>query len=146
MKEDSPESKNWENPPPEEIKRILDNSGTVAVVGLSSKPDRASNEVARYLQEQGFEIIPVNPREAEVLGVKAFPDIASIGKGVDIVDVFRRAEDTPPIVREAVENGARCIWLQKGIISQESYDVAREAGIPIIMNACMLVEHKRSRE
>jgi predicted CoA-binding protein len=142
---DAPESTAWKNPTREEIKQLLDNSKTVAVVGLSSKKERASNEVASYLKGQGFNIIPVNPREDEVLGEKSYPDVSSIGQAVDVVDIFRRAEDTPPIVEEAIKSGAKCIWLQKGIISQESYDLARKAGVPIVMNACMLEEHKRSR-
>ena len=146
MKDNSSESTGWENPSREEIKCLLDKFKTVAVVGLSSKAERASNEVARYLQENGFDIIPINPRETEVLGQKAYPDLASIGKAVDIVDIFRRGEDTPPIVREAIETGAKCVWLQKGVVSQESYDLAKEAGMPIVMNACMLEEHKRSRD
>lgn len=140
---DSDEMTGWENPGSSEIKSILDNSKTIAVVGLSSKPDRASNEVARYLQKQGYEIIPVNPRETEILGQKAYPDLTSIGRKVDIVDVFRKAQDTPPIVEEAIKCGAGCVWLQLGIISKESYDLATKAGVPIVMNACMLVEHKR---
>jgi predicted CoA-binding protein len=145
MIDKSPVSSGWENPSPEEIKQIIDSSRTIAVVGLSSKPDRASYGVARYLQAQGYEIIPVNPRETEILGQKSYPNLAAIGRPVDIVDVFRRSEDTPPIVKEAIECGARHIWLQEGIFSQESYDLARSAGIPIVMNLCLLKEHQRSR-
>ena len=141
----SPHRDGWENPSPEEIKDIIENSRTIAVVGLSSKADRASNRVARYLMEQGYEIIPVNPREEEIFGLKCYPDLTSIGRSVDIVDIFRKGEDTPPIVREAIDIGARHIWLQLGIYSQESYDLARAAGIPIVMNACLLVEHGKLR-
>jgi predicted CoA-binding protein len=145
MIDKSPVSSGWKNPPPEEIKQIIDSSRTIAVVGLSSKPDRASNGVARYLQSQGYEIIPVNPRETDVLGQKSYPDLAAIGRPVDIVDIFRRSEETPPIVKEAIAIGARYIWLQEGIFSQEAYDLARAAGIPIVMNLCLLKEHQRSR-
>jgi len=85
----------------------------------------------------------VNPRETEILGEKAYPDLTSVGREVDIVDVFRKAEDTPPIVEEAIRCGARCIWLQLGITSQKSFDLASKAGIPIVMDACLLREHKR---
>jgi len=145
MENRPPDTAGWENPPPEDIKNIIDSSRTIAVVGLSSKADRASNRVARYLLEQGYEIIPVNPREDEVLGLKSYPDLAAIGRPVDIVDIFRKSEDTPPIVKEAIDCGARVIWLQLGIYSKESFDLARAAGIPIVMNACLLVEHGKSR-
>lgn len=145
MENKSPDAAGWENPPPEDIKNIIGSSRIIAVVGLSSKPDRASNQVARYLMEQGYEIIPVNPREEEILGRKSYPDLSSIGRPVDIVDIFRKSEDTPSIVKEAIECGARYIWLQLGIISQESYDLARAARIPIVMDACLLVEHGRLR-
>jgi len=143
MPESSSGTETWKNPAPEEIARMLKEAATVAVVGLSAKIDRASHRVAAYLQSRGYEIIPVNPNESEILGEKSYPDLASIGKKIDIVDVFRRSEDTPPIVRDAIAIGAGAIWLQEGIISQESYDLAREAGIPIVMNLCMLKERAR---
>jgi predicted CoA-binding protein len=143
MMNQSSDTANWTNPQPAELKQIIGSSKTIAIVGLSSKEARPSNRVGRYLKDQGFEIIPVNPMESDVLGEKSYPDIASIGKSVDIVDVFRRGEDTPPIVEEAIRCGAKCIWLQEGVVSKESYDLATEAGIPIVMDACLLVEHKR---
>lgn len=137
------ESKNsWENPDPDVIEKIIRDVKTIAIVGLSSKPDRASNGVARYLIEQGFEIIPVNPVEDEILGLKSYPDLKSIGQKVDMVDVFRKGEATPPIVEEAISIGARYIWLQEGVTSQQSYDLAEKAGIPIVMDRCILKEHK----
>lgn len=145
MKNKSPDEAGWENPPREDIRHIIGNSRTIAVVGLSSKADRASNRVARYLVGQGYEVIPVNPREDEILGRKSYPDLTSIGRPVDIVDIFRKGEDTPPIVREAIACGTRSIWLQLGIVSKESYKLARSAGIPIVMDACLLVEHEKLR-
>jgi len=138
-------SASWENPRPSEIREIIENSKVIAIVGLSSKKERASHRVGAYLQKQGFEIIPVNPREEEVLGRKAFPDLKSIDKKIDIVDVFRKGEDTPPIVQEAIDIGAGCIWLQLGIVSQDSYNLARSADVPIVMDKCMLQEHKKMR-
>ena len=133
----------WKNPEPAEIEKILRESKTVAVVGLSSKTERASNGVGRYLMMQGFDVIPVNPGETEILGKKSYPDLISIGRPVDVVDVFRKGEATPPIVKEAIKIGARCIWLQEGVVSQESYDIAAAAEVPIVMNKCMLKEHQR---
>ncbi len=145
MADTSSERNTWQNPSPEDIAKLLEEAATVAVVGLSAKTDRASHRVAKYLKSRGYEIIPVNPRETEILGEKSYPDLASIGKKIDIVDVFRKSEDTPPIVKEAIAVGAGAIWLQEGIISQKSYDMAREAGIPIVMDRCMYKEHKKLR-
>lgn len=132
----------WKNPDPDVIEKIIRDVKTIAIVGLSSKSERASNGVARYLIEQGFEIIPVNPVEDEILGLKSYPDLKSIGQKVDMVDVFRKGEATPPIVEEAISIGARYIWLQEGVISLDSYDLAEKAGIPIVMDRCILKEHK----
>lgn len=143
MSETSAGSTTWKNPPPEEIARLLKEAATIAVVGLSANTAKASHGVAKYLKSRGYKIIPVNPNESEILGEKSYPDLASIGEKVDIVDVFRKSEDTPPIVKAAIAIGAGAIWLQEGIISQESYDLAREAGIPIVMDRCMFKEHKK---
>jgi predicted CoA-binding protein len=143
MAQSPAQHKAWKNPPGEEIKRLLENARTVAVVGLSANHGKASYRVARYLKSKGYEIIPVNPNESEVLGEKSFPDLASIGKKIDIVDVFRKSEDTPPIVRDAIAIGAGAVWLQEGIISLESYNMAHEAGIPIVMDRCMYKEHRK---
>lgn len=143
MNDQSENSSAWKNPSPDEIKNILKDTKTIAVVGLSSKPERASNGVARYLIEQGFEVIPVNPVESEILGKKSYPDLGSIGQPVDLVDIFRKGEATPPIIKDALAIRARCIWLQEGVISQESYNLAQEAGVPIIMDKCVLKEHQR---
>ena len=143
MARTSSQKKDWENPPQTEIDRLLTEAKTVAVVGLSANTSKASHRVAAYLKAKGYTIIPVNPNETEILGEKSYPDLASIGKKIDIVDVFRRSEDTPPIVKAAIALGAGAVWLQEGIISQESYELARDAGIPIIMDRCMYKEHKK---
>lgn len=143
MAETSSSKETWKNPPQKEIERILNSATTVAVVGLSAKTTKASHRVAEYLQFKGYEIIPVNPNETEILGEKSYPDLASIGKKIDIVDVFRRSEDTPPIVKAAIAIGAGTVWLQEGIMSQESYDLAHEAGIRIVMDRCMLKEREK---
>jgi hypothetical protein len=143
MMEQSFSAAGWENPPITEIDRIIAGAKTVAVVGLSSNESKASNRVADYLAAHGFDIIPVNPAEAEILGKKSYPDLTSIGRSIDIVDVFRRSEDTPAIVKEAVAVGAKCVWLQKGIVSEEAYQLARRAGIRIVMDRCLKEEHTR---
>jgi len=133
----------WTNPDDGAMATMIRETKTIAVVGLSSKVERPSNEVARYLHDHGYTIIPVNPMESEILGEKSYPDLKSIDRQVDMVDIFRKGEATPPIVREALEIGAKYIWLQLGVISQESYDLARKADIPIVMDRCILQEHKR---
>jgi predicted CoA-binding protein len=125
------------------IEDILNNSRTVAVVGLSANPDRPSHNVAGYLKEQGYTIIPVNPDEKEILGEKSYPDLASIPVKVDLVDIFRRSEDVLPIVREAVKIGAGAVWMQEGVINREAAAEARKAGLKVVMNKCMFKEHYR---
>ncbi|MEK7681599.1 MAG: CoA-binding protein, partial [Chloroflexota bacterium] len=102
------------------IEEILKSSKTVAVVGLSPRPDRPSYDVARYLQEQGYRVIPVNPQATEVLGEKSYPSLADVPVPVDVVDIFRRSEDVPPIVDEAVMVKARVVWMQEGIVNQQA--------------------------
>ena len=121
---------------------ILKEARTIAVVGLSSKPDRDSNSVSRYLQGAGYRVIPVNPREEEILGERSYATLAEIPEHVDIVDVFRRAEHTPEVVRAAVEIGAGAVWLQLGIRSEESRAIAEEAGIAYVEDACIRTEHR----
>lgn len=140
---DNKDNAGWENPGPDVIEEIFRKATTIAVVGLSSNPDRPSYEVAAYLQAQGYKIIPVNPGEKEILGEKSYPDLISIGHPVDVVDVFRRGEATPPIVEEAIKIGAKYIWLQQGVVSEESCRLARRAGKVIVMDKCMLREHKQ---
>ena len=125
------------------IEKILRESKTIAVVGLSANPARPSHGVARYLQAQGYRIIPVNPLVEEVLGEKCYPDLASVPEAVDVVDIFRRPEHVPAIVEEAIAKGARAVWMQEGIVHQEAAARAREAGLMVVMDRCMLKEHRR---
>ncbi len=125
------------------IEEILKGSKTVAVVGLSPKPDRPSYDVARYLQARGYRIIPVNPQATEGLGEKSYPSLAAVPVPVDVVDIFRRSEDVPPIVDEAVRVKARVVWMQEGIVNEQAADAARRAGLDVVMDRCMQKEHKR---
>lgn len=122
---------------------VLRGYRTVAVVGISSRPDRPSHEVAAYLKGQGYRIIPVNPREGEVLGERAYPDLRSVPEPVEVVDIFRRPEDVPPVVEEAIAIGAKAVWMQEGIVHQEAARRAREAGLAVVMDRCMKKEHQR---
>lgn len=134
------DSRQYTNPPDDEIRRILQTYRKVAVVGLSSNPGRASNGVARYLQGQGFKIIPVNPNETQVLGEKAFPDLSSIPEKFEIVDIFRKSEHVPAIVDEAVNAGAKVIWMQQGVVNHDAAIKASENGLAVVMDRCMLKE------
>jgi predicted CoA-binding protein len=134
------------------IEQILRSARTVAVVGASDKPERASNEVARYLQAQGYRIVPVNPAYAgqQILGETAYATLqeaadalASSGRRIDVVDVFRKAEDVPPIAKDAIDVRAGTLWMQLGIESQVAADLARAAGLDVVMNHCMLIEHRK---
>lgn len=127
---------------PESIDRILGYARTIAVVGLSSNVDRPSFRVAQYLAEHGFTIIPINPRETSVLGQTAYPSLADVPVPVDVVDVFRAAEAVPGIAREAVDIGARALWIQSGIISPDGADIAHTAGLDVVMDRCLMIEHK----
>ena len=125
---------------------IFDNVKTIAVVGLSDDPTRPSNDVATYLKEQGFVIIPINPKLQSVLGLKAYPDLLSVPKDIkiDVVDIFRRSEHVFPHVEEAVERGdVNTIWLQEGIENKEAEDYAREKGLNVISNFCIMKTHKK---
>ncbi len=120
-----------------EIAKLLEEAKTIAVVGISEKPDRPSNDVASYLIGRGYEVIPVNPALEQVLGRRCFKDLASIGKPVDIVDVFRRPEAVPEITAEAIASGARAIWMQEGVSHEESAKRARAAGLIVIEDLCI---------
>lgn len=124
---------------------ILNSSRVVAVVGLSAKPDRPSHRVADYLKAQGYRIIPVNPAESEILGELCYPDLASVPESVDVVDIFRRSEEVLPIVKEAIKIGAKAVWIQEGVINEEAAARAREAGLMVVMDKCMLKEHRKQR-
>ncbi len=130
----------FENPSREEIKRILQESRTVAVVGLSDDPSRDSHSVSAAMQAKGYKIIPVNPKADTILGEKAYPSLRDIPVPVDIVDVFRRPEHTPAIAKEAVEIGAKTLWLQLGVVNEEAAEIAQSAGLNVIMDRCIKVE------
>lgn len=131
----------FENPSRDRIKQILQEAGNIAVVGLSDKPDRTSHMVSAAMQGRGYRIIPVNPNvQGEVLGETCYPSLKDIPEPVDIVNMFRRSEDTPPIARQAVEIGAKVLWLQQGIISEEAARIAAEGGLEVIMDRCIKVE------
>lgn len=122
-----------------DLRSILGQAETIAVIGLSSKPDRPSNEVAGFLQTRGYRIVPINPNETEVLGERAYPSLLDVPDGVriDIVDVFRRAEHTPPVAEQAVARGARMFWLQDGIVSEAARRIAEDAGMTVVMDDCI---------
>ena len=126
--------------------KILNTYRTVAVVGLSPKAERPSHRVATYLREQGYRIIPVNPNEKEILGETSYADLASILDPIEVVEIFRGPDEVLPIVEEAVKAGAKAIWMQEGVINEEAAASAREAGLMVIMDKCMLKEHIRLRE
>ena len=126
------------------ICEVLKNSEIIVVVGLSPKEHRASNQVARYMQEKGYKIIPVYPREEEILGERVYRSLDEIDFEVDIVDIFRKSEDTPPIVEKAIKlPGVKCIFLQEGIKNEISKEIAQKAEIFYVEDKCIMVEHKR---
>ena len=128
-----------------ELRSILGEARTVAVVGLSSNPSRPSYEIAEYLQSKGYRIVPVNPNETEVLGEPVYPTLADIPEDieVDVVDVFRRAEQTPDVAQQAVARGAKVLWLQEGILNDEARQIGEAAGLSVVMGVCMRQESKR---
>jgi uncharacterized protein len=126
-----------------EVGRILKEARTVAVVGFSSDSAKPGHYVPAYLQRQGYRIIPVNPTLDEALGERAYPDLKSVPERIDVVEIFRRAEDVPPVVEQAIEVGARAVWMQRGIVNEEAAAKAREAGLDVVMDRCMMVEHRR---
>lgn len=118
---------------------------TIAVVGMSPKPERPSHYVALYLREQGYEIIPVNPGQTEIVGETCYPSLKDIPKPVDVVDVFRRSEHVLPIAQTAIEIGAKALWLQDGVINEEAAKLAEDAGMLVVMNDCMLRRHRQMK-
>ncbi len=126
---------------PETIATLLREAKTIAVVGLSSNPERSSYGIAEYLQKHGYRVIPVNPAETEVLGEKSYASLKDIPVHIDIVDVFRRSEFVPEIADQAIEIGAQALWLQMGVIHEEAARIARCAGLTVVMNQCIAVDH-----
>jgi predicted CoA-binding protein len=123
---------------------ILKTAKTIVVVGLSPKEHRASHQVAKYMQQKGYKIIPVYPREEEILGEKVYRSLDEIDFEVDIVDIFRKGEDTPPIVEKAVNlPGIKCVFLQEGVTNEKSKEIAENAGVFYVEDKCLMVEHKR---
>ena len=129
----------------EGLRRLLTRSRTIAVVGLSDKPERDSNDVARYLQSQGYRVVPVNPMLNEVLGERAYPDLEAIPgeTSLDIVDIFRRSEQVPPVVHAAVLRGAGAVWMQLGVENAAAAAEAEAHGIPVVQNLCIMQQHRR---
>ncbi len=125
------------------LRRILRDCRSVAVVGLSAEWHRPSHFAAKYLQQHGYRIIPVNPRYTEVLGERCYASLAEIEGKVDVVDVFRRSADVPPIARQAIEIGARCLWQQIGVVNLEAEALVQAAGLDSVMDRCMKIEHAR---
>jgi len=132
------------NPSDPEISGLLERSRTIAVVGLSDKPDRDSYRVAAYLQQQGYRIIPVNPSVTEVLGERAYPDVRALPSAPDIVDIFRKPDAVPEIVEQAIAAGAKAIWMQEGIVHNAAAERARAAGLAVVMGRCILKEHRKA--
>jgi uncharacterized protein len=131
------------NAAPREIIQLLEESHTIAVVGLSPKPERPSHRVASYLKDQGYKIIPVNPGHDQILGEKAYASLLDVPEPIDVVDVFRTPDAVPEIVDQAIRVKARALWLQEGIIHNDAAEKARQAGLVVVMNKCMLKEHEK---
>ena len=125
------------------MKEILLSAKTIASVGLSSSDEKESYWIVSYLKEQGYRIIPVNPTATEILGEKVYPSLSAIPESVDVVQVFRKSEDVPPVVEEAIKIGAKVVWMQEGIVNEEAAQKAREAGLQVVMDACMRATHRR---
>ena len=129
------------NPSDSELKQLMTNASTIAVVGASSNPERASHGIMRKLLSVGYHVIPVNPNEKAVLGERAYPSLSDIPVPIDIVDVFRRAEHTPAIADEAVKIGAKALWLQSGVANEEAAGRAKAGGLMVVMDTCLGTMH-----
>jgi predicted CoA-binding protein len=127
----------------DELRRIYEDTKTIAVVGASEDPRKPSHSIPRYLQQEGFRIIPVNPKGGEILGEKVFASLQEIEEPIDVVDVFRPSEETPDIARSAARAGGKVLWLQEGIESEEAERIASEAGLKVVMNRCMGATHRQ---
>jgi len=125
------------------IANLLRTAHTIAVVGLSEKRWRPSHGVSEYMQQAGYRIIPVNPALSEVLGEKCYPDVAAVPEPIDIVDIFRRSEFVPEIVEAAIRVGAKAVWMQEGVVHERAAARAREAGLTVVMDRCLLKEHRK---
>lgn len=125
------------------MKDILMSAQTIASVGLSSNPAKESYGIVAYLLGQGYRVIPVNPTATEIFGEKSYPDLESVPEKIDVVQVFRKPEDVPPVVDSAIKVGAKAVWMQEGIVNEEAAQKARAAGLQVVMDACMRVTHRR---
>ena len=125
------------------MKEILSSARTVASVGLSSNPDKESYGVAAYLKQHGYRVIPINPAADEILGEKSYPDLASVPEKIDVVQVFRKPEDVPPVVEQAIKAGAKVVWMQEGVVNEEAAARAEKAGLKVVMDRCMRETHRR---
>jgi predicted CoA-binding protein len=132
-----------QNATPDEVRAIFATAKTIAVVGLSDKPDRDSYRVAAYLQQRGYRIVPINPNLSEVLGEKVYGSLRDVREPVDIVDIFRKPQTVPGLVEEAIAIGAKAVWMQNGIVHNAAADKARAAGLKVVMSRCIMVEHRR---
>lgn len=133
----------WKNPSDEELRQILLNTKTIAVVGLSENQRRPSYGVAAYLQQQGYRIVPIHPDATTVLGERAYPDLYAVPFAVDLVDIFRRPELVGPHVTEAIEKGASTIWMQLGVRNETAAAQAQQAGLTVVMDRCTKIDHLR---
>jgi predicted CoA-binding protein len=133
------------NPSDQELKELLTNATTIAIVGASSNPDKAPYGIMQKLQKAGYKVIPINPRETEILGERSYPSLIDVPERIDIVDVFRRAEDTPAIADDAVKIGAKALWLQTGIISEDAAQRAKAGGLSVVMDLCIGATHSLLR-
>lgn len=129
----------------EEIRGILRDAKTIAVVGLSPKEERPSHSIALYLKNQGYKVVGVNPGVSEIFGEKVYKTVAEIPEQIDIVDIFLRPENIPPVVEEAIRKKAKVIWMQQGIVNNAAADAARAAGLKVVMNKCIFTEHRAMR-
>jgi predicted CoA-binding protein len=127
----------------DQIKEILETTHTIATVGFSSNPEKPSHDVPRYLKSQGYRVIPVNPSVDEILGEKSYPDLPSIPEKIDVVQIFRPSQDVPPIIDEAIQIGAKVVWMQEGIVNLAAAETAQAAGLQVVMDRCMRREHRR---
>jgi len=123
------------------VRELLETADTIASVGLSSNPEKESHWVVAYLKEKGYKIIPVNPTADEIMGEKAYPSLSDIPGKVDIVQIFRKPEDVPPVVEDAIKIGAKAVWMQEGIVNEEAGQAAHDAGLFVIMDTCMRAAH-----
>ncbi|PYQ73392.1 MAG: CoA-binding protein, partial [Acidobacteria bacterium] len=134
-----------QNPSDQELRQLLTDATTIAMVGASSNPDKASHGIMQKLQKAGYRVIPVNPRETEILGERSFASLIDVPERIDIVDVFRRPEDTPGIADDAVTIGAKALWLQTGIANEEAAARAKDGGLTVVMDACIGATHSLLR-